>query len=315
MMTRLHPVAAALAALLLAACGADHGEPSARAPVQLAPGAGAEMAARVDGTLLTTTLVDAVAKQHGLDPADPEQYQRATQDLIDYVLLAQQAERMQVGEQPDLAATAEAARLQGLAAAVLLAYRRAHPVTDAMVAEDYARQISEVGDRTYSFTQLLFYSEADAQAAAAELAAGKSFAQVHEEWKDRVANANPYTGVFPRQLPGGLGDVLTRLAPGQTSGIEHTDLGWHILHLDRVQPFDPPPLEEVVDTVRHRMQQKQADAWVQSLKTGAAIEISAKARTIPLRESDTKASGPGTVGRADIIVHDDAPVAAGDGRP
>lgn len=295
-------------AATLAACGAGSGD-----QVDATKGSVIHLAsdgvavATVNGTAIPESLLDAFARSHGLDVKQPEQRKEAIDNLVQYVLVAQQADKLKMRQQPDLAAMAEAARLQGVANAVLAAYDRAHPVTDQMVADDYARQAAEAGNVTYRFTQLLFNNKADADQAAAELAGGKAFQDVYDEWHDKVVDAQQYSGVFPRQLPDPLGQALTSLKPDDTTPRPiQTKLGWHLLHLDGTDDFKAPPLEQVEDKVRRGMQEKQAKAWVESLKSDARITVTPQAQTVPLNPADASPEPGGTAKRAPLVLKDRA---------
>lgn len=291
---------------LLAGCGAGssaNGDANANKVIHL-QGNG-DTAATVNGTRIPEALLDAVAKARGLDPDQPEQRSKALNELTQYVLLAQQADKLKVDQQPDLAAMAEAARLQGMAGAVLQAYSLAHPVTDKMVADDYARQASEAGSVTYRFTQLLFDSKAQADKAAGELSSGKSFQSVYDEWNSKVRDAQQYSGVFPRQLPDQLATALTSLKPGQTTPKPiQSKLGWHLLHLDGTDKFNAPPLASVEDQVRRGMVEKQAKAWVESLKSEAKISVSSTAKPQKLNSANAEAPGGKPATRSPIVVKD-----------
>lgn len=272
MIKHMRVAAVLLAATVLGACSNPSTDQQAAGVIHF-QGTG-EVAAAVNGEQLPEALVAAVAHGRGLDPTKPKQRQQAVKELVGYVLLAQQADNLKVQQQQDLAAMVEVARLQSLANVVVLAYREAHPITDKMVADDYARQVQQVGSRTYNFTQLLFRDKADAEKAAAQLAAGQSFQQVYQAWQGKVLDGQRYTRVFPRQLPDALTKALTALQPGETTPQPvHSDLGWHLLHLDSTHHFDAPPLAQVKERVRRGMQDKQARAWVDSLRKKAGIDI------------------------------------------
>lgn len=309
MMIQTRAAAVLLATALLAACGGDSGREHAGAVLQFQVNGNA--VGSVNGVELPGALLNAVAERHGLDPTQAEQRAQAVKSLSNYILLAQQADKLGVYEQPDLVARVEAARLRGMAQAVLVAYRRAHPITDQMVADDYARQLENVGDLTYGFTQLLFNSHVNAAKAAAALANGASFGEVYNQWHDKVVDAQRFTGVFPRQVPDSLGRALVAMQPGQTTPEPiHSKLGWHLLHLDSTENFEPPPLDKVKERVRRDMEEKQANAWVHALHADAVIEISPDARTVPVSEADRNVEPKGVSARPQVLVNDKADGAA-----
>lgn len=253
---------------------------------------------KINGIAVPKSLLEAVAKGRGLDLSVPAQRQKALDELSQYVLLAQQAKKLNLQQQPDLAALIEAARLQGVANAALLAYSRSHPVSDAMVAKDYADQIKEVGDKTYRFTQLMFADKATADKAAAELTAGKPFSEVYDAFRSKARDAQSYPEVFPKQLPPPLAAALTALKPGQATKVPiESKLGWHLLHLDGINPFHAPPLDKVKDQVRNNLEKKQVAAYVQSLKSQAKISISQPAQAVSVtpQESSGMRRAPGRV--------------------
>ncbi len=283
-------------ALLLAACQSGTSTEPAKRIVQL--DTAGPVAATVNGVAIPRSLVVAVAQRRGLDAADPTQYKQALDELTNTVLLAQSADKLKVYQQADLAAQVEAARLQGLAAAVLEAYRRAHPITDEMVASDYAEQVEEAGDKTYRFTQLLFQKKLDAIRVALELKNGASFKDVYAEWKDKAADAQSYSKVFPQQLPAPLAEALVQLQPGGTSAPLQSRLGWHLLHLDGIDDFKAPPLDQVRETVRRGMEREQSDVWLKTLKDAASIEVApdtaAAGGSADAAPAATKATEPDT---------------------
>ena len=303
---RIRILAVASVTALLAACGAgSSADGTAAADRVIHLQGNGDTAATVNGTPIPESLLEAFAATQGLDISKPDQRKEALDNLVQYVVVAQQADKLKMRQQPDLAAMAEAARLQGVANAVLAAYARNHPVTEKMVAEDYARQAAEAGNLTYRFTQLLFSNKADADKASAELAAGKAFKDVYDEWHDNVVDAQQYSGVFPRQLPDPLAAALTSLQPGQTTPKPiQSKLGWHLLHLDGTDDFKAPPLARVEDKVRRGMQEKQAKAWVESLKNDAKITITSQAATVPLKPEDAKLEPRGTAKRSPVVVKD-----------
>ena len=314
MNTFLRTATLLVATAVLAACGAGSSDQGRDTSVVQLSGNGS-VAATINGVKVPEPLLDAVAKVRGLDISVPEQREKAMDDLSQYVLLAEQAPKLKVRQQADLAASMEVARLQGVANAVLLAYNRNHPVTDDMVAEDYARQIKEAGDKTYRFTQLLFEDEAEADKVAAELAAGKSFTVVYDEWSSNARDAQSFSEVFPRQLPPQMAAVLTTLKPGESTKTPIlTNLGWHLLHLDGVDPFQPPPLDQVRDKVRSGMEQKQVQAWLGSLKSEAKIIIEKPDAVTSLGPANaTTVEGSGKALSSEVA-KDEAPARAGSAR-
>lgn len=305
----LQVVAASALILGLAGCQSGQSEQSKSDDAVLHLDGSGSVAQTINGIEVPETLLAAIATGRGLDLQQPAQRKQALAEATQYVLLAEQANKLKLEQQPDLAALIEAARLRGVANAAVIAYKRSHPVTDAMVAADYQQQLKETGDKTYRFTQLLFADEATAKQAAAELAKGTPFSEVFDSYRDKAQDARSYPNVFPRQLPEEMAAALTALKPGDaTMAPVQSSLGWHLIYLDGVNPFTAPPLAQVEDQVRKNLEQKQAQAYVDTLKKDAVITVvnPANTSTAPRPESMPESHKA----RAPNVVHDSAPAPA-----
>lgn len=254
----------------LAACSQSQTNVAQDQIVQL--DAGGEVARTVNGIEIPTQLVEAVARNRGLNMSIAEQREQAAKEATQYVLLAQQARQFDVAGQADLAAIVEASRLQGLANATVMAWSRKNPVTDVQVDAEYKKRIKAIGDKTYDFTRMLFVDKNLADKAAAELKAGTPFAEVFDKYRERARDAQPYTKVYLRQLPAEIAAALNELSPGDsTTEAVKSGLGWHLLYLDQTVPFTPPPFESVAGQIRASLESRQARDWVQTLLADAKI--------------------------------------------
>ena len=154
---------------------------------------------------------------------------------------------------------------------------------------------------------MLFDSKANADKAAAELASGKSFKDVYDEWSSKVRDAQQYSDVFPRQLPPPLATALTSLEQGGTTpNPVQSKLGWHLLHLDGTDKFKAPPLTKVKDQVRRGMQEKQAKAWVNRSRT---TPPSASAPSSAEAECGQQPPPAAAAARSPVVVKDKGPAA------
>ena len=200
-----------LGCLLLAACGGGE-EPARREVLQFNAG---QPGMIVDGKPVSRELLAAVARGRALSADDPAQHERVLRELLDYVLLAQAARREGAEADATFAADVEVARLQGVANAMLGWYARRHPISDEALKTEYEAQVAKAGTSSYDFDQLLFDKEADAVAAAGELAGGKAFDKVADAWRARAQQAQAYKGVHLAQLPAPeLAQALQALKPG-----------------------------------------------------------------------------------------------------
>lgn len=259
-----------LGCLLLAACGNGE-EPARREVLQFNEGTPGMI---VDGKPVSRELLAAVARGRAVSADDPAQHEKVLRELLDYVLLAQAARREGAEADATFAADVEVARLQGTANAMLGWYARRHPIGEEQLKAEYDAQVAKAGSSSYDFGQLLFQTEADALAAAGDLAAGKSFDQVAEAWRAKAQQGQAYKGVHLAQLPAPeLAQALQALKPGETTRVPvKTRFGYHLLHLVAVNPFTPPAFDQVKDELRRTLTLKQNEAYVASLREKASVQ-------------------------------------------
>lgn len=258
------------AAAVLAACSQDGKGPDTR-PMQL--DGNQPLAETVNGTPVPQMLLEAVAHARNLDLNKPEHREQALKLVTDYVLLAQAAKQNDFYSKPEFNAEVEATRLQGIANATMQELQRQTPVTDALVRAEYDSQVTRAGKNDYDFTQLLFANETDALKAQGDLLAGKPFGQVYDQYRTTAKQAKAFTRVHGDQLPEPLAKALADMKDGETTKTPiKTQFGWHVIKLDIVNPFSPPPFEQVKDGIRRNLSLKMGQERLEKLKEQAKID-------------------------------------------
>ncbi|MEO8671900.1 MAG: peptidyl-prolyl cis-trans isomerase [Tahibacter sp.] len=230
-------------------------------------------ALRVNDLPIPESMLKYVAEGRNLDLSNKEQRVDAIRELSDYVLLAQAAQREGIEKNPEFAAVVEATRLQGVANAMLAHYTKTHPVTDEMVRKDYDEQVKKAGPNTYDFSQLLFDNEADALKATDALISGTNFAKVFDEWRTKAKIGKAFKAVRASQLPTPeLVEALTALKAGESTKVPvKSKFGWHLLHVDAVQPYAPPAFDTIKNELRKIAEQRQRAAYTERLRGEALI--------------------------------------------
>lgn len=268
-MKSLRACSCVLAGIMLAGCSSGGG-PDTR-PIQ--NDISGPVAVTVNGTPVPQALLESVARARNLDLTKPEQRGQALALLTDYVLLAQAAQQGGFFSNPQFRAEIEAARLQAVGNATLAQLQQQVPITDAVVQAEFDAQVAKIGKVEYDFSQLLFDNQDDALKAASDVVSGKPFADIYNAWRGKAKQAKAFTRVRPDQVPEELGKALAELKNGETTKVPiRTKFGWHIVHLDIVNPFTPPPFDQVRDSVRQTMLRKVGQERLKQLKEQAKIE-------------------------------------------
>jgi peptidyl-prolyl cis-trans isomerase C len=262
------------------------------------------IAETVNGTPVPQALAEALARAHNADLTVPEQRAEVLRLLSDYVLLAEQAKRDGLLAKPQFAADVELARLVAQANATMVELQKQTPLTDDALKAEYDARVTRAGKVDYDFSQLLFAKEDDALKAAGELIAGKTFAQVYDEWKDKAANAGVFTHRIAEQLPDNLVQALAAMKNGDTTHAPiKSQYGWHVVRLDAINPITPPPFAQVKESIRASLSKKIGEQRLAKLKEQAKIEYPPGSAPPPAARTEP----PGTLKPAAATPAESAP--------
>ena len=282
-----------LPVLFLAACnGGLFATPTATAPPPTATPTPEPQAASVNGEgILLADFEDEVARFDaaqallGTDLASLGDYRtRVLQALIDRVLLAQgAADRGTAIDQAAVEAELEAlAEARGGSEAMgawmaenrytLEAFKRAlrQDMLAEMMVEEITESVGETAEQVRA-AHILVARRAEADDLLAELAAGAEFADLARgsslDASTRPAGGD--LGWFPAGylLVPEVDSVAWALAPGETSGVVESALGYHIV---RVLERDERPLSP---DARRFLRERAVELWLEAERAAAQIEI------------------------------------------
>lgn len=272
MITRLSTVAVvATAALLLAACNkaTDGGQPAA----------GAEPpAATVNGKPIPAAVFAAVVQsQLNKKPGEltPEQRKRVIEQLIDLYVISQEADKENVGADPEVAARIDVQRLNTLAGALVQKHFKNEKPTDAQLKEEYDRQISQMPKIEYHARHILVKDEQQARDAIAQLNKGAKFEDLAKAMsidgtKAQGGDLNWFT---PDRMVKPFSEALEKLKKGEyTKEPVKSEFGWHVIRLEDTRPNNPPPFDSVKDRLAPMVQQRQVREYIEGLRKQATIQ-------------------------------------------
>jgi peptidyl-prolyl cis-trans isomerase C len=272
MITRLSTVAVvATAALLLAACNkaTDGGQPAA----------GAEPpAANVNGKPIPAAIfAAAVQTQANKKPGElnPDQRKQVIEQLIDLYVVAQQADKENVGADPEVASRIELQRLNSLAGALLQKHFKDEKPTDAQLKEEYERQISQMPKMEYHARHILVKDEQQARDAIAQLNKGAKFEDLAKAISidGTKAQGGDLQWFTPDHMVKPFSDAVEKLKKGEyTKEPVKSQFGWHVIRLEDSRPNNPPPFESVKDRLAPMVQQREIREYVESLRKQATIQ-------------------------------------------
>jgi len=237
----------------------------------------AQNVATVNGKPIPASRMDAMVKQvvaQGGQQDSPQLREMIKKDLIGREVLIQEADKQGFAAKPEVKAALENARQSIIINAMLQAYVKKNPVTDAEIKAAYEQHKSSRGDKEYHARHILVGTEKEAQDIIAKLKAGGKFEELAKVSKDGSANnggdldwASPGNYVKP------FADAMVALKDGQvTDKPVQSQFGWHVIKLEGTRAVKLPGLDEVKGQVSEALTQRKVAAYRDELFKKAKIQ-------------------------------------------
>jgi len=267
-------LASAAALLALSACNPDKDAKTA------APVAKDAVVATVNGTAITTSRVDAIARQAAGSgrPDTPESRKEIIDQLTMQAAVADEAVKKGLDKTPEVMEQIEGIRQSVLANAYVRDFIKGNPVTDDMVKAEYERIKATITGSEYKARHILVEKEAEARDIIAKLKKNPaSFDKLAmEKSMDTGSKARggdlgwfDVSGMVPE-----FGAAVAALEKGKfTQAPVKTRYGYHVILLEDSKPIEAPAFEEVKPSLSQQVQQQNLKKQLDDVKAKAKIEI------------------------------------------
>jgi peptidyl-prolyl cis-trans isomerase C len=262
--------AAAAITILLAACGKGQ-QAAAPAPAAATPTSPA--VATVNGTPITRDAYDDYLKSllRGKPATDvtPDEKNQVLDQMINMQLIAAQADKDGLANDPDIATRLVLVRTQVLADAAAQKYLKSHEPTD----EELHAAYDAATDKTeYHAAHILVPTKEKAEQIIKKLKGGAKFEDVAkaESTDTSKANGGDLGWFTTARMVKPFGDAVKSMKKGEISAEPvQTQYGWHIIRLDdtRDAPFD-----QFKPQLTNGILQKKFQAYIESLRATAKID-------------------------------------------
>jgi peptidyl-prolyl cis-trans isomerase C len=228
----------------------------------------------------------------------PDQRKQVLEGLENLYISAEEAERQNVGADPEVAARIELDRMNLLAASMFQKYMKEKTASDADLKAEYDRQIAGMPKQEFHASHILVKEEAQAKELIVQLGKGAKFDALAKKHsidpgsKDHGGDLNWFT---PDKMVKPFSEAVAKLAKGEyTKEPVQTQFGWHVIRLDDTRPLTPPPFESVKDRLGQFVQQRQVHEYIDSLRKAAKIEEMKPEEPKPadLKPVEPKAAAP-----------------------
>jgi peptidyl-prolyl cis-trans isomerase C len=237
----------------------------------------AQNLAIVNGKPVPSARADAMIKQLAAQgqPDSPQLRNMVKEELINREILIQEADKLGLGNNPDVKNQVDIARQSIVIRALVADYLKKHPVTDAEVKAEYDKFKAQAGDKEYRARHILVDKEEDAKAIIAKLKGGAKFEDLAKQSKDpgSAANGGDLDWASPASYVKPFSDAMVGLQKGQiTETPIKTQFGYHVIKLEDVRAAKIPSLEEVKPQIAESLQQKKLQAYQEDLRKKAKIQ-------------------------------------------
>ena len=271
-----------LIASLAAVSGCDQMQSSNRtdtgsAAATTAPALEGVVVATVNNSPITQDVLDVYAAQRKAQPGNEQANteEAILNELIALELMRQESIKMGLDSQPVVIATLNQTTRTTLAGIAIKDFMSKNPVTDEAAKVAYDEQMGAAG-KEYNARHILVADEDTAKEVIKLLDSGSDFSELAKEKSTGPSGASGgKLGWFGAgQMVKPFSDAAAALEKGAyTKAPVQTQFGWHVIILDDVRESTPPPFEDVKDRIKMLLANQQLQAYVESMKDTATIDI------------------------------------------
>ncbi len=197
-------------------------------------------------------------------------------ELINFILLQQDAVARRLDQQPAVAAQLELARIRLLANAAIQDHISQRKISEDDLKQMYQARFADKPVKEYKLRMILLDSETDANAAIEALNGGMSFADLAREKSiDPSAKiGGEMAWMSQGQMDPALEQAVQTMQVGNYSKQPvKTDFGWHILQLVEARDLPHPSYAELRTQLAREKQQQFLSEYIKELRAQAEMTL------------------------------------------
>lgn len=231
--------------------------------------------ALVDGHPLSKNAFDSYLARHDQSQLTDETKAQLLDQAINMQLLAQDALRQKLDQDPKVSGDLELQRAMRLANATMRKHLEDNPVTDEALQKEYAARTARYSELEYKARHILVPSEAEAREVIKQLDRGGNFAKLARKQSIDPGSAKDGgdLGWFTAAtMVPQFSQAVTQLAKGKyTKQPVATQFGFHVILAEDQRQQTPPSLESVRQQLEATLQEKTAEAYINGLRGAVKI--------------------------------------------
>jgi peptidyl-prolyl cis-trans isomerase C len=275
---RRRPIALFLSALCLTAAGVA---PQAAETAATAAATESSVLVAVNGEEITKDAFAVYFNQASRGKA-PQALQGQTtallNDMVNTVLLRQQAEKEGLLKQPGVEVYLQLMRDEYLSKLAINHYLEQHPISEEALKKVYDERYANGPGLEYRPRHILVASEAEAQGVIDQLAKQGDFAKLAaEKSSDASGKEGGELGwLTPEQVVPAFAEALVALKPGEyTKKPVQSPFGWHVIELQESRPAPQPPFDKLRGKLLNEQRSELLSQYIRGIREAAKVEIKA----------------------------------------
>jgi peptidyl-prolyl cis-trans isomerase C len=209
----------------------------------------------------------------------PEMQMNVLNELANVIIAAQDAEKKNIDQRPEVAATLALLRAKLLTQTVIQEYAANHKPTEEEIKTYYEAEYANQSGQEYKASHILVKEEAEAKALIKELDGGADFAELAKAKSTGPTGKNGGDlGWFDsNQMVKPFADAVAALEKGAYSKEPvQTQFGWHVILLEDTREMEAPSLDAVRGEIITKLQQKALAGYMEGLRTDSSIVFNQK---------------------------------------
>jgi len=206
----------------------------------------------------------------------PELRKAIREDMISLEVLAQEAKKKGLDNDPEVIQQTELAKQSVLVSAFVQDYTKNHQISDDQLKQEYDKLKGNLGKSEYNVSHILVETEDEAKAIIAQLGKKGKFDKIAKA-KSKDAGSAERGGSLGWAVPSNFvppfaNAVLSLKKGTYTKEPVKSQFGWHIIKLDDVRDLKVPSFEELKPQIQQRLQQQSIQEYIANLRSKAKIE-------------------------------------------
>ena len=233
----------------------------------------------VNGTGISEQLYEEYGKalaRRPLSELTPEDREEIKENLVRVELIAQEAEKSGLLDDPEVKTRLALGRLEVLQQAAAQKYMKDHTPTEAEMRAEFEAQIASAPLIEFQARHIQVSSEDVAMKVIAQLKAGNDFAGLAKRLSADAASAakGGDLGWFgPRDMDPAFTNAVAALKKGEfTKTPVQTAAGWHVIQLQNTRDRAPPAFDDVKDRLAKIVVAKQFKLHSDEMLKAAKID-------------------------------------------